>query len=246
MWDTPPQSSLMSRRDYTISYKRLLPIFEENIQATPFLSVTALYKISLLIKQSEDMFQYFKASLASKSLFAKLAALVTSKGAGLREQLLKFESSNYGHPVVGYFDHIFTFLNTFLEKIAASKEDVSLFFVLLKESQLDQKIVEVFDFLDQELLLSPKGLLGFLIFVCDCATLKRSGGAFFLDAALSSAAFARYTVLLGESQFLAVKEWPPTLGGGEQGAELLVSQIARVFQLCFNQNVLPFNLVILI
>lgn len=212
-------------------------MFEDQLVTHPLVSLTALYNISLLIKQSEDMFQYFKASLASKGLFTKLASLFSGKGAGLKEQLVNLEGSNYGHPIIGYFDHVFTFLNTFLERISASKEDVSLFFVLLKESNLDQKIVEVFDLLDQELVLSPKGLLGYLIFMCDCATLKKAGGSFFLDAALSSSAIIRYSVLLSEAQFSAVRDWPSSLGGGEQGAELLVTQIVRTFQLCFNQNV---------
>lgn len=212
-------------------------MFDDHLPTSPLVSLVALYKVSLLIKQSEDMFQYFKSSLASRSLFTKIANIIAGKGAGLKEQMLKLESSNYGHQAVGYFDHIFSFLNTFLEKIAASKEDVSLFFVFMKESGLDQKIVDLFDQLDQERFVSPKGLLGYLMFICDCANLKKAGGTFFFDAALSSTTIARYSILLSEQQFIAVKEWPTALGGGEQGAELLVSQIVRIFHLCFNQNV---------
>lgn len=212
-------------------------MFEEHLASQPLVSLTALYNIGLLIKHSDDMFQYFKASIASKGLFTKFATLIAGKGATLKDQLLKLEGSNYSHPNVGYFDHIFTFLNTFLDRISASKEDVSLFFVLLKESGLDHRIVELVDSLDQDLYLSPKGLLSYLMFVCDCATLKRMGGEFFLEAVLSASAIARYTLLLGEAQFNAVREWPVAYGGGDQGAELLATQIIRIFQLCFNQNV---------
>ena len=43
--------------------------------------------------------------------------------------------------------------------------------------------------------------------------------------------------MLTEQQYLGIKEWPVSLGGGEQGADVLVSQVLRVFHLTFNQNV---------
>ena len=193
--------------------------------------------MGLYIKQSETVFQHFKPLLGSKGLFTKIQALLSTKESLLKEQMKKTEGTNYGYPITGYFDHVFSFLNSYLDKISASKEDVNLLFVLLRESGLDQKSFEFMDKLDQELYLSPKGLLSYLMFLCDCANLKKLGGTYFSENILSHSLISRYNSLLSESQCSIIKEWPANLGGGEQGAELLVLQTIRIYHLCFNQNV---------
>lgn len=220
-----------------MSYKRLIGIFEDHLQVNPTVSSSALYLMGLYIKQSETVFQHFKPLLGSKGLFTKIHTLLTTKEAVLKEQMKKMEGTNYGHPITGYFDHVFSFLNTYLDKISASKEDVNLLFVLLRESGLDQKTLELIDKLDQDLYMSPKGLLSYLMLICDCANMKKQGGAYFSDNILSSSLISRYNQLLSENQCSAIKDWPANLGGGEQGAELLVLQTIRIYHLCFNQNV---------
>lgn len=45
--------------------------------------------------------------------------------------------------------------------------------------------------------------------------------------------------MLTEQQYSALRDWPTALGGGEQGADIMVSQILRILQLPFNPNVRP-------
>jgi hypothetical protein len=96
-------------------------------------------------------------------------------------KIKKLEGTNYGYPFSGLLDGLFTYLNSYLEKINNNKEDITLFFLLLKESGLDAKIVELLENLNPHFIVSPKGVLSFLLFICDAAHSKKFGAAIFAE-----------------------------------------------------------------
>lgn len=222
-------------------HQKLIPLFDEHCKTFPVLAVAALYQASLLVSKSEELFQNLRQTLGQKSQIAKLTSLLSVKQGELSATLRRLEGVNYGYAQMGYFDQMFGLLSTWIEKISHSKEDTNLYFVHAKETGLEGKILDQLVILDKDLYLSPKGLLSYLMYLCDCASLKKTGGTFSIEQLFSTTNMKRLSSLLTEAQYLLIKDWPAVSGGGEQIADLIISYTVRLYQLPFNLGIFGQN-----
>ena len=172
-------------KEYCITPKRLTSLFEETCAANTGVALCCLGQISTLIHQSEDLFHFFRPTICTKSHFGKLLALLCLKEGQVKPLLRKIDGCNFGYSCQGLYDPIVFFLSSYLEKIGPNKEDTSLFFLLMKETGLDAELQQMGSLIEKDLYLSPKGMLSYFIFMCDCANMKRHGGGQFAEDLLS-------------------------------------------------------------
>ena len=230
-------------KDFKIPIKTLLSTVEEHSTSYPLVSVYALNCIGSLITQSDDLYRDCKSTITSKTFFKQILKILNIQGE-LIDHVSVIEGSNYGFTSVGLFDGIFNFLSCLLEKISRVKEELKLFYLHMKEVQLDKSIIYILKSLSPKTQLSPKGFLIYLMFVCDCAYARKYGSTFHQE--LVNATNIKILVrLLSEQQFKSMTEWPQNIGGGTLGGELLVSQVIRILQLPFSGSVSFFHLTLI-
>ena len=102
-------------------------------------------------------------------------ALMHLARSNLSKHVVEIEGTNYCCVSVGFFDGIFNYFNSVLDKIKNSKEELSLFHHMFRETKLDVLTIDLLNTLGPETQLNPKGLLLFLMFVCDCAYSRKYG-----------------------------------------------------------------------
>ena len=172
-------------KEYCITPKRLLSLFEESSSSNISITLCCLSQFSLLIHQSEDLFHFFRPHISTKSHFAKLLLILSYKEANVRSILRKMDGTNFGFPHQGMYDSVVYFLASYLERIGPAKEETSLFFLLMKETGLDVELQQLAGNIEKDLFLSPKGMHSYLLFLSDCANMKKLGGSHFAEDLLS-------------------------------------------------------------